>query len=249
MITDQTEIIKSALAGCFDRVLDLFDMINMPEHRGETLCFVGNDGYKLGEAAADGSGGASGTAEVTYLIKALSKRGMSAAELSELFDSKAVPALGGCGLNIVGLKRGPCAYSREQNAYSVSAELTVGSEFSSETAPPEIEVSVSGTQIAGIRSFELAGVAKTGETATFGGGIRTRIIGRRPLRVILRGNASESGAAALYSSLSKLLGTVQSQISVGGEVFDQMALTDLSVVSEIGKSSEIRAEFTEVNES
>ena len=67
--------------------------------------------------------------------------------------------------------------------------------------------------------------------------------------MILRGSASESGAAALYSSLSKLLGTVQSQISVGGEVFDQMALTDLSVVSEIGKSSEIRAEFTEVNES
>lgn len=248
MLENQTALIASALKTCFDRVLDLFDWVNIAEHKNELLCFTGIDSYKLSEPSDDGKR----TAEAKYLIKVLGKKNMPAAELCGLFDDKAIPAVESCGAYIKEIKRLSCVYSKEQGAYIVSAEITVATPEEPSEEPPEIPKSI-GFYIGNVpfscmSSFEISRVAKTSETATVGGGIRTRLVGVRALKITVKGEIEASYAAATYSSLALMLGATGLNITVNGMSFGSMAMTGLDVVGSADEAAKVVAEFTEVNE-
>ena len=248
MLENQTELIVSALKTCFDRVLDLFDEINIAEHKNELLCFTGIDSYKLSEPSDDGSR----TAEAKYLIKVLGKKNMTAAELCELFDGKVIPAVESCGAYIKEIKRLSCIYSKEQGTYIVSAEIAVATPDEPSENPPEIPKSI-GFHIGSVpfscmSSFEISRVAKTSETATVGGGIRTRLVGVRALKITVKGEIEASYAASTYSSLASMLGDTGLSVTVGGMAFNSMAMTGLDVVGSADGAAKVVAEFTEVNE-
>ena len=247
-VTDSTDLIKQALAKIFDRVLDLFDGINMPEHKNETLCFVGLDGYKLSEPLPDGSGASARSAEVKYLIKALSKRNMSAKELAELFDSHAAEALLSCGLAVKELKRGSCSYSKEQDRHALTAEITVGATLEGGGEAESIGFSVGGEEYFFIRSFEIKNAFKTADTATIGGGIRTRAVGKKPLSITLKGSTAGSGAFEAYTSLSENLNGAPITVTVGEAEFSSMVLTELLLSGKADGNYAIEIGFTEVNE-
>lgn len=247
MSDNTSDKIKSALQGCFDTVCDLFDGLNMPEHKNELLCFVGLDSYSVSEPVY-GALGAQRVIEAKYLVKALAKRGMSAKELCDSFDEKAVPALMAAGLEPSQIKRGSCAYSREQGRHTVFAELTLKSCENTGEAFESLSVSVDGTQLYGLTSYEISRSVKTGETPTLGAGIRSRIVGIRPTKITLRGNLGFA-APSVYTQLSTYLGSAVPQtVAVAGMSFSGMVMTGLELVGNPDKTSRIEAVFTEVNE-
>lgn len=248
MLENQTALINAALESCFDRVLDLFDGINMAEHKNELLCFTGIDSYKLSEPV-DSGGSAKRTAEVKYLIKALAKKNMSAEDICAIFDDKAVPAIESCGADIKEIKRNSCVYSKENGTYIVSAELTVLSDESSDCTPDSIGFSIGTSSLNCMKSFEISRAAKTAETPTIGGGIRSRMVGVRPLKITVKGEAADSFVPSVYSALSSKLGTAGLSITVGGLVFGGMAMTGLDIGGSTGGSAKLAVEFTEVTDS
>lgn len=248
MVDSHINAIKQALSGCFDRVLDLFDGINLPEHKNELLCFAGIDSYRLPEAVAADEGTAMRRAEIKYLIKVLGKRNMSAADLCKIFDDDAVPALEGCGVSINEIKRCSCVYSREQGRYIVSAELVFTAEMSSDGSSNSVSFSIGNTSFGCMTSYEISNIVKTADTPTLGAGMITRIVGKKPLRVTLKGRASAAGASAAYSTLSAYLGIVQPTVTVGGIAFTSLSLTGLTLGGDSDGGATLTAEFTEVNE-
>lgn len=248
MFEAQLGLINSALEGIFDRVLNIFEEINMQEHRNELICFTGVDGYKLGEAEAGGEGSVR-RAEVVFVIKALGKRGMSAAELCEIFDEKTAPAARAAIPTAKELKRLPCVFLKDSGRYCVSAEIAAEISESAAEIPENIGFSVGGEFYPCMKSFEIKREVKTGETPTIGSGIRTRVVGTRPLRIKAFGKTAGGAGPAVYTKLSLNLGAAAQTVTVGGLSFGLMVMTGLELSAESDGSGKIEAEFTEVNES
>lgn len=246
--SDQSDIIKQSLSELFDRVCDLYERVNPAEHRNETICFVGVDSATVGEAVSNGDGGSTRTAEVRYLVRALSKRDMSADDLCELFDGGAIPAVEGCGLGIEKIEREPCLFSKEHGAYTVSAKVTVRSEEADTAAAEGIGFSIDGAEFACMRSYEVSRAVKTAETPTIGMGIITRSVGARALKIKLSGVLSAESAGTVYSSLAAHLGGRPVSLTVAGLIFPNMTMTELTLGGSLKKGSEIAVGFTEVNE-
>lgn len=232
---------------CFGKVLDLFSDINVPEHRNELLCFAGIDSYTLSEALSGSNGAFVREVEVKYLIEVLGKRGMSAKELCDIFDARAVPALEGCSAQVKDIKRNSCRYSKEQGGYIVSAELVFSSSFETTGMPPSVGFTVGTTSYGCMKRFELENTVKTAETPLIGGTIKSRIVGKRPSKLRVYGEAAVGGSA-VYSALKADLGSIPTALTVGGISFTDMAMTSLDLVSAADGSSKITVEFTEVND-
>ncbi len=248
MINDRTDLIKQALSSVFDRVVDLFDGINVSEHRNETICFTGIDSYRLSEPVADGSGASSRSAEIKYAVKLLAGKNMSAGELAEKFDASAADALLSSGLTVKELKRSSCEYSKEHGRHVLTAELTVSDPCAGASAAESVGFSLDGTEFFCMRSYELKNTFKTADIPTLGNGIRTRTVGKKPLVVTLKGGIAGAGASAVYSSLASRLNGGKSSVGVNGMTFGSMVMTGLDLVGKAGGLSELTVEFTEVNE-
>lgn len=247
-VTDEREnLIKQALEGCFDRVLGLFDGINMSEHRNELLCFFGIESYRLSEPKPSGDG-AQRSAEIKYAVRALSKRNMSAEEFCRFFDETVIPAIENCGAGIKEIKREPCEFSKEHGCHALSAILTAVTEAATEDVPEKIPFLLGSQSFDFISSFEIKREIKTVEIPTLGSGIRTRMIGSRPVKIILRGESSNGGLSAAYTSLAAYYGALIPTMTVNGMTFGGMALSLLSLSGSAGGASKLTAEFTEVNE-
>lgn len=244
MFDAELNAIKTALSGVFDRVLDIFDGINMPEHRNETLCFVGIGGYKLLKPVYGGAA----PCELSFTVQALGKRTMSAAELSALFDGYAVAAIEGCGLSVDSIKREACTYSKEQQRHKITAEVKVISSLSAPSALPAVELTVGEEVIGGMDEFKIERKISTGETPTIDSGIKTRVIGEKPTKITVKGNASRLAAAGIYSKLCGFLGGQTVTVSLAGISFAKMMLTELSLYGSDRDFSGITAEFSGVNE-
>ncbi len=248
MINDQTALIKQALSDVFDRVLDLYDGINIPEHKNELLCFVGIDSYILSEPVSDGTGSVYRSAEVKYLIKLLGRKNMSAAELAGIFDKNAADALFAGGMNIVELKRNSASYSKEQGCHTLTAQLTVSSTAAVQGTPESVSFSVGGRGFLCMTSYEIKNAVKTADTPTIGNGIRTRTVGKKPVVITIKGAVPSGGASAVYSSLSTYLSGAKQSVSVDGMTFASMVMTGLDLIGSTDGVSKLTVEFTEVNE-
>ena len=247
MFEAQLAPVVAALTNCFGRVLDLFADINVPEHRNELLCFAGIDGYALSEALSGSNGAFVREVEVKYLIEVLGKRGMSAKELCDVFDTQAVPALERCGAQVKDIKRNPCRYSKEQGGYIVSAELVFSSSFETAGVSPSVGFTVGATSYGCMKRFEIESTVKTAETPLVGGAIKSRIVGKRPSKLRVYGEAAVGGGT-VYNTLKAELGSIPDVLTVGGISFSDMAMTSLDFVSAADGSSKITVEFTEVND-
>lgn len=246
MFEDRTQTIKTALGGVFDRVLDLFDGIRMPEHRNELLCFVGIDGYTLSEAvySSEKSGR---TAELKYLVKALGARETTAKELCEKFDGEAVPALEGCGLSFKEIKRTSCAFLREQGCYCVSAELIAESFEPTGEEIKSVGFSLGELSLGCMSRYEISRTHRTAVTPTVGSGIITRSVGNMPLKVSVSGEMPADDAAKVYSQLSPYFGMACEALNVGGNAFAGMYMTELGMSGSADGRTKLTVGFTEVN--
>ncbi len=237
--------LKTALEGIFDRVLDLFDGINISEHRNETLCFAGVGGYKLERAVYGGNA----PCEVVFSVRALGSRTMSAVDLSALFDEKALPAIEGCGLDIVSIKRQMCAYSKEQQRHEIFADVTVNTTVLCGGAAQSVGLTVDGEEVSGMSDFRVERKLSVGETPTLESGIKTRVIGEKPMKITAKGVTSRDAAAGIYSRLAPLLGAgIPTLVAVSGMSFGAMILSGLSLYGAGPGFSGIELEFCGVNE-
>lgn len=248
MLDISANAIKNVLAISFERVLGLYDEINMGEHKNESLCFVGIDGYKFSEPITQPDS-VRWRSETKYLIKALGTRTTDAETLCGLIDDTVVPSLKAVS-GVSEIKRGEAQYLREQGRYCVTCELIFCEKpASAPVLVPQIDFSVGGTPYSCMNSFTVSHVVKTGETPTLGNGIRSRIVGTRPAKITVKGEWISSVVSTVYSGLSQSLGSViTGGISVGGAAFSGVAMTGLSLDVGADGFSKITVEFTEVNE-
>lgn len=246
MLDFSANAVTAVLSQSFEWVVGLHDSINMNEHKNESICFVGIDGYKLSEPIFSGSG-VTWSSRVRYLIKVLAKRTMSAQALCSLIDDTVIPALSSVA-GVSEISRGEAVYIREQGRYCVSCELVFA------TAPPPaaagiVALTVGTVAYSCMNAFEISNVVKTGETPTLNNGIRTRIIGVRPSTVTVKGEGASGVIGAAYTSLSPSLGSViTGGISVGGIAFTGVAMTELKLDTGADGKAKITVVFTEVNE-
>ena len=235
--------LKTALAGVFGRVEDLFGGPDMSEHRNETVCFVGISGYKISEAVYGGHS----PAEVTVAVKALGSRDMSASELCDLFDAEALAAISGCGLSVSSIKRRECEYLKENQRYCVCADIILDAETEAGGSAPSVELTLNGEAIGCMTGFEVVRSVKVGETPTLDGGIISRVIGERPVKITVGGAASPAAASGVYSKLGEYLGAGGVDITLSGLSFAGVTLTGLEISSQQAGISKITAEFCGVS--
>lgn len=242
----QTDAVKAALLNVFGNVYPLYGDLNVSEHRLENICFAGTESIKLFEPEHDAAGGSIRICETKYAVKVLGKRNAGAAELEEFFDKNVVPAISGSGAFVKEIKRCGTVYSKEQTGYIASAEVTLSSSEAFSGAGESVPVVLDGGPLAGVDSFEIIRSSLTSETPTLGSGIRSRFVGARPVRIVLKGRSR--GGSALYVLLSPHFGLKIGSLSVGGSVYENMVLTGLELKGSSDGGNELRAEFTEVNE-
>lgn len=246
MLDTSLNAINSVLAQSFDMVVGLYDSVNMNEHKNESICFVGIDGYKLTDPLNTG-GSVMWGSRVRYLIKALGGRTATAQGLCALIDDTVIPALGAV-MGTSEISRGEAVFIREQGRYCVSCEIIF---FTAPAAavPGTVSLAVGTATYSCMTFFEIAKVVKTGETSTINNGIRTRIIGIRPSKITVKGEGASAVISSVYTSLSASLGNViTGGISVGGIAFTGVAMTELRLDAEADGKAKITVEFTEVNE-
>lgn len=231
----------------FGTVYDLFSEINMPEHKNETLCFSGIDGYTLSDTSYAGSSGSYRNAEVKYTVQLLGKRNMSAHDLCEILDTKVLPALEGCAEEIKDILRQPCRYVKEQGRYLASAELTFYTKQPSETSPKSVPFSLGGTSFNCFTKFEIENSVKTAETALLNGVIKSRKIGLHPAKITLSGKAFDGGAN-IYTQLKPSLGLKAGSLTVNGMDFSGYMMSGLKLTVSKDGAFDISTEFTEVDE-
>lgn len=246
MLDISANAVTAVLTQSFDRVVGLYDTLNMNEHKNESICFVGIDGYKLTEPVPV-EGGVIFSSRVKCLIKALAKRTMSAQALCSLIDDTVIPGLSSV-FGVSEINRGEALYLREQGRYCVSCELVFATAPAPVT-PGFVSLTVGTTSYSCMNAFEIAKIVKTGETPTLNNGIRTRIVGVRPSAITVKGEGTSAVIGAAYTSLSPSLGSViTGGITVGGIAFTGVAMTELRLDTEADGKAKITVTFTEVNE-
>lgn len=225
-MSDQTELIKNALSERFDRVLGLFDRISTEEHRNETLCFVGIESYVLKEAVS-GTQTIKRPAETVYSVKLLGTRRQSAEELSELFDTVAIPAVDAALGFLKEIRRKPCVYSREQERYCASAEFVTSEETDAISLPAGVGFRIMSTAIPYMNHFTYTRGLMIEQMPMLNGSVIAGISGRAPGKLVVWGEVPYSDISAVSQQLNSYVGQRIMMLSIGGLTL--MMFTGISV--------------------